>query len=232
MATFFLSHMSEISIIITAGGIGSRMGHTLPKQFISLGDKPIIVHTFERFLEVFPHAEYILTLPENWINHWLEIQHSYLPSLQVRVIKGGTERYHSIKNALEICSGQWVMIHDAVRPFPSDHTLSACLKTMKEKGNAVPVLPIKESLRHIEGSESHAVDRSAFFGVQTPQCFTKELILQAYEQPFSHLITDDASLVEAMGVKIHLVEGNEENLKVTTPFDLEVAELLLAKVKV
>lgn len=219
--------MSEISIIITAGGIGSRMGYTLPKQFIALGQKPIIVHTFERFLEVLPHAEYILTLPENWTAHWLDIKMQYLPDVKVKVIPGGQERYHSIKNALEHCSGHWVMIHDAVRPFPSDATLSACLKAMREKGNAIPVLPIKESLRHIDGSESHAVDRAAFLSVQTPQCFTKDLIVQAYEQPFSHLITDDASLVEAMGIKINLVEGNEENIKLTTPLDLKIAEVLL-----
>lgn len=219
--------MSSFSIIITAGGIGSRMGESVPKQFIELRNKPILMHTLEVFYKYEPAAQLIITLPEEWKQHWTDLLQKYACTIPHQLISGGTTRYHSIKNALDSCTGEYVAIHDGVRPFVSQETLKRCFSEVLLKEQVIPVIYSKESLRQIFDDTSRAVNREEFCIVQTPQCFKKESLIKAYNLPYHASITDDASLVEEAGYQIHLVEGNEENIKITTRIDLKFAECIL-----
>ena len=218
--------------IIVAGGKGERMGENTPKQFLELKGKPILMHTIEKFRTTFQDIEIILALPENQIDFWEElcVLHHF-PFSPKRVVKGGKTRFESVKNALtQVTDKTIVGIHDGVRPLVNSDTLESCYLTAEEKGNAIPVVDVIDSLRHVskqEGTNS-AVTRSCFKAVQTPQCFKSELILKAYEQEFNPAFTDDASVVEKMGETINLVEGNTENIKITTQQDLILAEALLS----
>jgi 2-C-methyl-D-erythritol 4-phosphate cytidylyltransferase len=222
--------MIEYSVIITAGGIGRRMGRNVPKQFIKLADKPILIHTLERFYSFNPSVELIITLPDEWISYWQELLINFQCDIPHQVISGGKERYHSIKNALNFCHGTYILIHDGVRPFVSNETLANCFSEVISKGQVIPIVPIKESIREITiNGDSKSVMRKNYCLVQTPQCFKREVLQQAYENPYKESITDDASLVELAGFHIHLIEGNEENIKITTAMDLLIAEQLLLK---
>jgi len=220
-------HMSKYSVIITAGGIGKRMGSTLPKQFILVKDKPILMHTIERFYHFDPAAQMIITLPEEWKAYWEGIIAERDFRIPHRVVSGGEERYHSIKNALKYCIGQYVMVHDGVRPLVSVETLERCYKEVKQSDAVIPVVPVFESLRKKSDSGTSAVDRNEYVLVQTPQCFKKEVIQRAYDLEFSEDITDDATLVEKCEYDITTVAGNEENIKITNQSDLAFAEHLL-----
>jgi len=219
--------MSKFSIILTAGGIGSRMGENIPKQFIDLQNKPILLHTLELFYKFDNKAQLLITLPEEWKVYWEELLVKHKCSIPHEVISGGEARYHSIKNALEHCKGDYVAIHDGVRPFVSHETLERCFSAVEQKDQVIPVIYSKESLRQLFDDTSRAVNREEFCLVQTPQCFKKESLIKAYSLPYHTSITDDASLVEEAGFQIHLVEGNEENIKITTPLDLKLAECIL-----
>jgi 2-C-methyl-D-erythritol 4-phosphate cytidylyltransferase len=218
--------MSDFSIIITAGGIGKRMGGDMPKQFIEIAGKPLLIHTLELFYSTHPSAQLILTLPPDWKQFWIDLLEKYSCSISHTVVNGGQERYHSIKNALSICTGKFVAVHDAVRPLVSKETVKRCFEAVEKYGQVIPVIQLKESLRQIFDDTSRSVVRSNFCLVQTPQCFKKEVITKAYNIPYHSGITDDASLVEEAGYIIHLVEGNEENIKITTQLDLIIAEQL------
>lgn len=212
-------------VIIVAGGSGQRMGTDLPKQFLELCGKPILMHTLQRFIDFDPQLELILVLPEAQQQLWQDlcVKHSF--TVPHHVVSGGQTRFHSVKNGLELVrKDSLVMIHDGVRPLVSEETLSRCCHTALEKGNAIPVLPVNESLRMIKGQENIAVDRSLYFSVQTPQTFISGQILKSFEQAYDPAFTDDASVVERAGFIIHMVEGNTENIKITTPTDLIVAE--------
>lgn len=219
--------MSGFSVIITAGGIGKRMGGPVPKQFLEIAGKPILIHTLEKFHSFDPSAQLLLTLPSDWKSYWQELLVKHSCSIPHTVVEGGAERYHSIKNALESCSGDHVAVHDGVRPLVSADTLMNCFNGAIEFGSAIPVVPVKESIRKVNEGSSTAEDRSQFRLVQTPQCFKKEWLLKAYSLPYHDRITDDASLVEESGLEVHLVPGNEENIKITSTVDLSIAELLL-----
>lgn len=219
--------MRNYSIIITAGGIGKRMGSDLPKQFLELGGKPVLLHTLELFYVFDPRAQLILTLPSYWIDYWNKILQKYNCTIPHDLVDGGLERYHSIKNALSICTGDYIAVHDGVRPLVNHETLDRCFSAIEQYGQVIPVISVKESLRQVFDDGSRAVNRGEYCMVQTPQCFKKEVILKAYDIPYHSGITDDASLVEEAGYNIHLVEGNEENIKITSPFDLKIAEFLL-----
>jgi 2-C-methyl-D-erythritol 4-phosphate cytidylyltransferase len=219
------------TFIITAGGIGKRMGGELPKQFLLLGDRPILLWTLERFYEADNTAQLLITLPEDWIDYWNTILNQYKCSIPHKIVSGGIERYDSIKNALQEAKGSIIGVHDGVRPLVSVTTILNCIECAKKNGSAIPYLPVKESIRKIKPENySTALNRSEYILVQTPQCFSSEHLRNAYKQPFHSIITDDASLVEEAGYNIHLVEGNEENIKITTPLDLKIAELLINKV--
>ena len=215
------------SIIITAGGIGKRMGSEIPKQFIEICGKPILLHTLELFYYFDSSMELFITLPEDWKSYWNEIFEKNNCTIPHQIISGGEERYHSIQNALQFCSGKYISVHDGVRPLVSASTLKKCFEALENHGAVVPVLNVKESIRKIENGSSHAVNRNEFKLIHTPQCFHASVLKDAYLQTFHEGITDDASLVEANGVLVHLVESNEENIKITTPNDLKIAELFI-----
>ena len=219
--------MSDFSIIITAGGIGKRMGGDMPKQFIEIAGKPLLIHTLELFYSAYPTAQLILTLPPDWKEFWNDLLDKNSCNIPHEIVDGGQERYHSIKNALSICTGKFIAVHDGVRPLVSKETVKRCFDSVEQYGQVIPVIPLKESLRQIFDDTSRSVNRSNFCLVQTPQCFNKEVITKAYNIPYHSGITDDASLVEEAGYIIHLVEGNEENIKITTKLDLIIAEQLV-----
>lgn len=214
----------SITFIITAGGIGKRMGSEIPKQFLELNGKPILVHTLENLYAFEPIAQFIITLPEDWIGFWQELIQNYSIQIPHKIINGGKERFHSIQNALQEATGEIIAIHDGVRPFVSHATLNCLIEKTKIHHAAIPVLGIQESLREIIGTNSRHVNREKYKLVQTPQCFKNELIKRAYDQPYVNNFTDDASVLEALGHKVELVDGNPENIKITSPLDLEIGK--------
>jgi len=214
--------------IIVAGGSGSRMATEIPKQFLELNGKPILMYTIQVFYNFDPEIELILVLPETQQEFWrnLCLKHSLL--IPHRIATGGENRFHSVKNGLELIDGDGIVfIHDGVRPLVSHLTIERCFETARKFGNAIPVLPVSESLRKLDGHKSKSVDRSQFFGVQTPQTFQTEQILTAFRQNYDPEFTDDASVAEKAGFQIFMVEGNRENIKITNPIDLILAESLL-----
>jgi 2-C-methyl-D-erythritol 4-phosphate cytidylyltransferase len=217
----------KYSVIITAGGIGKRFGSSTPKQFISINGLPVIMHTIRVFHTYIPEAQLLITLPEDWINYWQELVQTYHFEIPVEVVGGGSERYDSVKNALSKCKGEYVLVHDAVRPMVNQGTIKNCLDALEKNKAVIPVLKVKDSLRRLSDSSSQAVKRDEYCLVQTPQCFEALTLRAAYDQSFRENITDDASLVERMGIDINLVEGNEENIKITTPQDLKIATLMM-----
>ncbi len=213
--------MHENTIIITAGGIGKRMGGTIPKQFLVLGDSPILMKTISRFYTFDNQAQILVTLPEEWLTYWEELCNQYQFTIPHILLSGGKERYHSIQGALKLAKGKFVAVHDGVRPNVSQETIQRCFEAAKTKGTGIPVLEVNESLRELlPNGNSRAVVRSCFRSVQTPQVFEKSILEKAYQLPFHDGITDDASLVEEAGFTISLVDGNVENVKITTPVDL------------
>ena len=219
--------MSDKTIIITAGGIGKRMGGNLPKQFLNIAGKPILFHTINCFYNFDNNAQILVTLPDNWKFYWNELCEKHGFTIPHIVVSGGEERYHSIQLALVQATGKYIAVHDGVRPLVSLDTIIRSFDSASEFGTGIPVLPIKDSLRDVTNSTSVAVNRTNYRIVQTPQVFERELLLNAYSRPFHSGITDDASLVEESGVSVHLVEGNEENIKITTQLDLNFCELLV-----
>ena len=219
----------KITTIITAGGVGKRMGATIPKQFLELDKTPVLMHTIQAFYAVFPAGELLVTLPKDWWSFWEElcVKHGFM--IKHQLVEGGKERFHSIQNALQHATGEIVLIHDGVRPLVSKGTMHRVVEESQKTGAAVPVMPMKESVRFGSLSESKSVDRNLYFSVQTPQGFQTPLIKEAYALPYDPKFTDDASVIEKAGFSVVGVEGNEENLKITSPFDLKVAQLLINK---
>lgn len=218
----------RFSFIITAGGIGKRMGASHPKQFLCIGGQPLLMHTIARLADYDPTAQLIVTLPAAYIDEWNALCVQYSFAIQHDVVAGGVERYHSIKNALARCTGTFIGVHDGVRPFVSNKLLDRLTQAMNTYKVAVPVISVNESLRRVSADQLNcAVERSDFRIVQTPQLFEAPLLRLAYETPFSPSFTDDASLVEQMGHPIHLVEGTQENIKITRSVDLLVADYYL-----
>jgi 2-C-methyl-D-erythritol 4-phosphate cytidylyltransferase len=217
------------SVIITAGGIGKRMKSDLPKQYISVQGLPVLMHTINKFYAYDAEMQIVISLPKDFIQMWKDLCEKHEFNIPHEITEGGIERYHSIKNALQKVKGEIVMVHDAVRPLVSIQTISNVIEKAKTKGAAIPVLPIKDTLRKGNSENSQHQDRSEFWIVQTPQAFKLDLLQKAYQIPYSSAVTDDASLLEAMGKQVFLTEGNEENIKITTPFDLKLVEFLLEK---
>lgn len=215
--------------IIVAGGTGTRMKTDVPKQFLLLKGRPVLMHTMEVFHMYDDKIEIIITLPATAFDQWEQLCREHHFNIPYRYVAGGTTRFHSVKNALaEINENGLIAIHDGVRPLISIQTISRCFATAEKSGNAIPVITIPESIRQIDGPASKAVDRSQFRLIQTPQVFQSNILLIAYQQPYTAEFTDDASVVEKMGNQIHLVEGNIENIKITTPTDLIIAEALIS----
>lgn len=215
-------------IIIVAGGSGSRMGLATPKQFLELLGLPILMHTLKKFQQSIAEGEIILALPEKEYNTWQYLCEKHQFDVPHQIVNGGESRFHSVQNALQKVSEKSIVsIHDGVRPLVSETVINNCMHSAEKFGAAIPTLPIQNSIRKISENGSQIADRSLFVLVQTPQCFQSEIILKAYQQEYHNSFTDDASVVEQLGYNIYLVEGNKENIKITTPEDLKMAEVLV-----
>ncbi|MBP3845864.1 MAG: 2-C-methyl-D-erythritol 4-phosphate cytidylyltransferase [Prevotella sp.] len=214
-------------IIIVAGGKGLRMGGEIPKQFLPIGGKPILMRTLERFRAYSETLEIILVLPKDQQDYWLQLCKDYHFQMNYRMTDGGETRFHSVQHGLALIPDDAegvVGVHDGVRPFPSLEVISNCYETARTKKAVIPVIPVVETLRHItEGTKP----RGDYRLVQTPQTFDIQLLKAANRQPYNDGFTDDASVVETFGFDITLVDGNRENIKITTPYDLKIAEVLI-----
>lgn len=214
--------------LIVAGGSGSRMNTEVPKQFLELAGKPVIMHTFEAFNSFDPSIQFVLVLPKSEFPRWRQLCEKHRFKLAHQLAEGGNNRFESVKNGLDcITEDGIVFIHDGVRPLVSQQTIKNCLNTASERGNALPVIPVSESVRYVDGLKNYSLDRSKYYLVQTPQTFQVSIIKKAYDQPFSSLFTDDASVLENTGIAINTVKGNRENIKITYPEDLRIAALML-----
>jgi 2-C-methyl-D-erythritol 4-phosphate cytidylyltransferase len=221
----------QLYAVIVAGGSGKRMGAEIPKQFLELAGKPVLMHTIERFKAFNQAIEIITVLPENQIRNWCELQNKYSFSISQTLVKGGSARFYSVRNGLEFVNiPGLVAIHDGVRPFVSVDTIKRCFEEAEKSGNAIPVISPADSLRMLTKSGSIPVDRRKVRQVQTPQVFKAELIKKAYEQDYNRKFTDDATVYEMYGGKINLVEGNRENIKITNPEDLLISKALLPSI--
>ena len=217
------------TVIIVAGGIGSRMGSCIPKQFMLLKGKPVLMHTIEKFVEFDSSLDIIVTLPESEINIWQDLCKQYKFEHKHTAVAGGITRFHSVFNALEKISDncEIIAVHDGVRPLVNTETIKKCFELAKEKGSAVPILQINESIRRIYESTSEPVNRDEIYIVQTPQVFQANIIMKAYGQEYTPEFTDDASVVEKAGFVIEFVNGHRENIKITFPDDIAFAEKFL-----
>lgn len=245
-------------VIIVAGGKGLRMGSDIPKQFLPIGGKPVLMRTLERFREYSPTLQIILVLPKAQQDYWKQLCEEYHFNVEYQLADGGETRFHSVQHGLALIPDDAegvVGVHDGVRPFPSIDVIRRCYDTAREKKAVIPVIPVVETLRQIiskddrtnrtaeqteEGGKvlqsyspcnkiSQTVPRNEYRLVQTPQTFDIQLLKAANRQPYNDGFTDDASVVESYGHAITLVEGNRENIKITTPFDITIAEALLQK---
>ena len=217
-------------IIIVAGGKGLRMGSDIPKQFLPIGGKPVLMRTLERFREYSANLQIILVLPEAQQAYWQELCEKYDFKVKYQLANGGQTRFHSVQNGLALVPDDAegvVGVHDGVRPFPSIEVIKNCYETARTAKAVIPVIPVVETVRHLEGDSSVTVPRGDYRLVQTPQTFDIQLLKAANRQPYNDGFTDDASVVESYGHAITLVEGNRENIKITTPYDLKIAEVLI-----
>lgn len=216
-------------VIIVAGGKGLRMGTDIPKQFLPIGGKPVLMRTLERFREYSQALQIILVLPKDQQDYWKELCKEYNFNVEYLLADGGQTRFHSVQHGLAFIPDDAegvVGVHDGVRPFPSIDVIKRCYETARETKAVVPVVPVVETIRKI-GTTSHTVPRNDYRLVQTPQTFDIQLLKAANQQPYKDDFTDDASVVESYGQTITLVDGNRENIKITTPFDLKIASLLV-----
>lgn len=205
------------------------MQSQIPKQFISVGGEPILMRTIRRFHEYNPLLEVVVVLPQNEIPKWQALCFTHVFELKHQVVAGGSTRFASVKNGLAVITVPEgvVAVHDGVRPFVPVSTIAQAFSVAGQEGNAVVAVALKESIRHVTAAGNVAVDRSQYRLIQTPQCFRLSLLRQAYALPEEPAFTDDASVVEKLGEKINLVPGNYENIKITTPDDLLLAEAFL-----
>ena len=223
-------------IIIVAGGKGLRMGSDIPKQFLPIGGKPVLMRTLERFRAYSSALQIILVLPEAQQDYWRKLCEEYQFDVEYQLANGGQTRFHSVQNGLALVPDDAegvVGVHDGVRPFPSIEVIRNCYETARTAKAVIPVIPVVETVRQLfsNGQQdlrtSKTVPRDEYRLVQTPQTFDIQLLKAANRQPYNDGFTDDASVVESYGFEIALVEGNRENIKITTPYDLKIAEILI-----
>lgn len=214
--------------LIVAGGAGKRMNSSIPKQFHMLNDKPLLYYTLRAFLEAYDDMQIILVLPEEYIAVGQEIIDAYFDYSRIQITNGGRQRFHSVQNGLAMVEDESiVMVHDAVRCLITPALIRRCYEAVLEHGSAIPVVPCKDSIRMVTEEGNQAIDRNALRLVQTPQAFYSKIILPAFKIDYKEWFTDEASVTEAFGLKLHLVEGEEENIKVTHPIDMIVAQAIL-----
>ncbi len=222
--------MKPKAVIIVAGGRGERVKTIIPKQFVEIKGRPVLMYTLEVFHQYDANIQIVLVLPEAHFEFWDSLCKKHAFTVEHKCVKGGNTRYESVKNGLAcVDPNALVAVHDGVRPLVSVDTITRCFAEAEKNKAAVPVVELVDSIREISGDSSKALDRNAYRLVQTPQVFNAELLKNAYKQEFSEFFTDDASVVEQYGVKIHLVEGNRENIKITTASDFHLAATLMDK---
>lgn len=218
----------EHSTIIVAGGSGKRLGGPVPKQFQVVKGRPLLMWTIEAFHRFDPAMPIIVVLPREHFDIWKALCLGHRFFIKHEVVAGGEQRWHSVKAGLDkVEHDGLVAVHDGVRPLVSTELIGRCFAAADEQAAAIPVLPVVPSIRETTAEGSRALDRSRLLAVQTPQCFHADLLRKAFEQPYDSSFTDEATLVERMGVKVALEEGEEKNIKVTTAMDLRVVEALL-----
>ena len=214
-------------VIIVAGGKGLRMGGDIPKQFLPIGGRPVLMRTLERFREYSSTLRIILVLPREQQDYWRSLCQEYHFTVDYQLADGGETRFHSVQHGLALIPDDAegvVGVHDGVRPFVAIEVIHSCFWRARHAGAVIPVIPVVETLRHVtDGTKP----RGDYRLVQTPQVFSIQLLKAANRQPYRDTFTDDASVVEAFGFHISLVDGNRENIKLTTPFDLKIAETLI-----
>ena len=212
-------------VVMVAGGTGTRMRQSTAKQFLNVEGLPLMWWTLRRFREALPEAEVTLVLHESLFEEFYELERTFGSAGAMHVVPGGAERFHSVLEGLKTLPDEGVVgIHDAVRPFPSVEAIQRCFELAARSGSAIPVVPVKDSIRRVEEDRSEAVDRGALRAVQTPQCFDLATLKAAFDTPYRPEFTDDASVYEAAGHTVNLCEGDSWNVKVTTPEDLTIAE--------
>lgn len=216
--------------IIVAGGTGTRMGRAIPKQFLLLHDRPVLYYTIKAFLEAYEDLEIILVFPEEFTDMGKEIIDAYFDYSRIRVTFGGETRFHSVQNGLKLVEEESIVfVHDAVRCLVSTDLIHRCYQNALHMGSAVPVVVSKDSVRLLneEENDNEVLDRNKVVLVQTPQTFHSKILLPAFQIDYKERFTDEATVVESFGLKISLVEGEEDNIKITRPVDLLIAEALL-----
>lgn len=219
--------------IIVAGGSGNRMQQDIPKQFLLLNEKPVLMHTMEAFYRCILGPEILLVLNIGQHDYWKRLCERYNFNLPHRVVEGGEQRFHSVKNALEAIKGEGIVaVHDAVRPLISTELITIAYQVADEKGNCVAGITPTDSVRRtLENGENEVINRDELTLIQTPQTFDVQLLKNAYHTPYVEGFTDDASVVGNAGVKINLIAGERENIKITYPEDLQFASLIMSKNK-
>jgi len=223
--------MNRVAVIV-AGGSGTRMGKELPKQFLLLNGKAILIHAISAFLQAYADIHIVLVLPKEYIALAKELVGQASLSPNIEFVEGGATRFDSVKNGLQqVRDAELVFVHDAVRCLVTPGLIKSCSETASQKGSAIPVIPVRDSMRRIDPNDqtSVIVNRENLFVVQTPQTFKKNILLSAFDVEYSSLFTDEASVVEAAGYQVHLVPGEETNIKITFPDDLQYAEWRLIR---
>jgi 2-C-methyl-D-erythritol 4-phosphate cytidylyltransferase len=221
--------MNRYAVIVAAGS-GMRMGAPIPKQFLEVGGRPILMHTLNRFVAFDASIRLVVVLHPDYIEFWRSLCEKHDYSVPHSIVSGGSERFYSVQKAIQSLvdtEEAIVGIHDAVRPMVSVATLERCYATAQETGSAVPCVSVNDSMRIVDADGNRSINRSSLRIIQTPQCFRLNLLRRAFTQEYNTAFTDDASVVEALGESIELVEGNRENIKVTTPEDMHWLNLLL-----
>jgi 2-C-methyl-D-erythritol 4-phosphate cytidylyltransferase len=217
--------------IIVAGGSGTRMGGNLPKQFLLLRNKPVLYYTIRTFLQAYDDLKIILVLPQEYTDMGQEIVNAWFNKDRIQITSGGDTRFQSVKNGLQLLEGESIIfVHDGVRCLLSPALIHGCYEKAMESGSAIPVVPSKDSVRLLTDEGNDVVERSKVMLVQTPQTFRSNILIPAFNIDYKDNFTDEATVVEAYGLKVSLVQGEETNIKITTPLDLIVAENILGKV--
>lgn len=220
--------MEKIAVIV-AGGSGTRMGSEIPKQLLEINNKPILIYTIEAFFQAFEEFKIILVLPNSYLENGKQLMQNYFPSKAILCISGGSTRFDSVKAGLSlITSTSIIFVHDAVRCLVSANLIKLAYQTALSEGTAIPVVPIKDSIRMVKDNFSSVIDRNVLRAIQTPQTFKSDILLPAFNQPFDISFTDEATVVEKMGHTVTLFPGEDINIKITVPADLEVAKIVIS----
>lgn len=224
--------MNKFAIIV-AGGTGKRMNSQTPKQFMLIAGMPVIFYSLKAFSQTFSDIKIIVALPDELLPEWEKICSVHNLNINLTLAKGGETRFHSVKNSLSLINDDnaVIAIHDAARPIINRKTIAQLFMHAEVYGNAIPVIPVNDSVREIDKLNSKPIDRHKLCLVQTPQCFRADILKNAYRQEYRKWFTDDATVVEANGIKINLLDGYLHNIKITTPDDFLIAETLI-KLKV